>query len=406
MNILDLLAEDGITPKRVAATRGGEYASPCPLCGGDDRFRAWPGQGDGGRWWCRGCDKGGDVIQYLRDVRGLDFKEAARIVGKELDAPGARRPTRDKPVPPAWTPREPEPRPPAWSDTAATAAGWFKDKLNSPAGADARAYLAGRGLSDELVKNGLEVGPVRVMLGLNPTRLSRPGRPWGLDRRMKSPAGLTIAYAVDGRVRRIRVRSMDPEASPRYLCLAGSDAATPMVLAEGQPEAAAVVEGELDGLLVWLKTRDLPVNVGVVALGFAQGRPDADTAAMLARAKVVLVALDFDAAGAKEAWSWWAANFPNHKRWPVPKGKDPGDYYQAGGNVRAWVVAGLIKAGLFPEAGADEPAAPVVSEIPDAAPTDDPLAEVLALFPGARIIPEADGPKARPQGGQAEGPTD
>ncbi|MBU1742300.1 MAG: hypothetical protein KKC37_12205, partial [Proteobacteria bacterium] len=47
-----------------------------------------------------------------------------------------------------------------------------------------------------------------------------------------------------------------------------------------------------------------------------------------------------------------------------------------------------------------------VSEIPDAAPTDDPLAEVLALFPGARIIPEADGPKARPQGGQAEGPTD
>jgi hypothetical protein len=38
MNILDL-AEKHVDLKRVASTKGGEYAGPCPGCGGDDRFR-------------------------------------------------------------------------------------------------------------------------------------------------------------------------------------------------------------------------------------------------------------------------------------------------------------------------------------------------------------------------------
>ncbi|MBU0513660.1 MAG: hypothetical protein KJ621_02695 [Proteobacteria bacterium] len=158
MNILDLLAEDGITPKRVASTRGGGYASACPLCGGDERFRAWPEQGDGGRWWCRGCDRGGDLIQYLREVGGLDFPEAARLVGKELDRcpiSGTPRSVGKLRHPP-WTPRESEPRPSAWSDKAALAAGWFHDQLVGPAGADIRAYLARRGLSDSIIRRGLE----------------------------------------------------------------------------------------------------------------------------------------------------------------------------------------------------------------------------------------------------------
>ena len=28
--------------KKVASTKGGEYAGPCPFCGGRDRFRVWP----------------------------------------------------------------------------------------------------------------------------------------------------------------------------------------------------------------------------------------------------------------------------------------------------------------------------------------------------------------------------
>jgi hypothetical protein len=63
-----------------------------------------------------------------------------------------------------------------------------------------------------------------------------------------------------------------------------------------------------------------------------------------------LNALDYDAAGGKASKKWRSA-YPNSKRWPVPAGKDPGDAYKAGENIRNWVLAGLPPAwhvGLSP----------------------------------------------------------
>src|SRR4030042_5297384 len=42
INILDLLNNRGINPRRAAGTHGGEYPSACPACGGNDRFHVWP----------------------------------------------------------------------------------------------------------------------------------------------------------------------------------------------------------------------------------------------------------------------------------------------------------------------------------------------------------------------------
>jgi hypothetical protein len=53
-----------------------------------------------------------------------------------------------------------------------------------------------------------------------------------------------------------------------------------------------------------------------------------------------MVALDVDQAGA-QAWQWWKTTFPDCERWPVPKGKDPGEAFEAGVDIREWVVAGL-----------------------------------------------------------------
>ena len=37
--------------------------------------------------------------------------------------------------------------------------------------------------------------------------------------------------------------------------------------------------------------------------------------------------------------------YPDSKRWPVPKGKDPGDYFKNHkGNIREWIIAGLPRA--------------------------------------------------------------
>ena len=86
MDILTLIEQD-VTLRRVSTTNGGEHAGPCPSCKGSDRFRVWPEQG---RYWCRQCNKSGDVIQYLRDFRGMSFQQASKAVGKSL---GPYRPT-------------------------------------------------------------------------------------------------------------------------------------------------------------------------------------------------------------------------------------------------------------------------------------------------------------------------
>ena len=57
MNLVDLIGRD-TTLRKVASTHGGEYAGPCPWCGGEDRFRVWP-YADRPGYWCRQCGKNG-----------------------------------------------------------------------------------------------------------------------------------------------------------------------------------------------------------------------------------------------------------------------------------------------------------------------------------------------------------
>jgi len=80
-NQLLRLAERDISLRKVSTTTGGEYCGPCPDCGGEDRFRVWP---ETGRYWCRGCGRKGDSIQFLRDFHGLSFRDACRVVGREI----------------------------------------------------------------------------------------------------------------------------------------------------------------------------------------------------------------------------------------------------------------------------------------------------------------------------------
>ncbi len=49
-----------------------EYCSPCPRCGGDDRFRFWPGEG---RFWCRGCNWRGDVADLVAWREGCSLAD-------------------------------------------------------------------------------------------------------------------------------------------------------------------------------------------------------------------------------------------------------------------------------------------------------------------------------------------
>ncbi len=85
---VDLLALAGrhTALQRVAASGGGEWAGPCPFCGGQDRFHVQPQAEGGGRWLCRGCTGGKwqDALEFgVRLWPGLSFPQVCALLGDE-----------------------------------------------------------------------------------------------------------------------------------------------------------------------------------------------------------------------------------------------------------------------------------------------------------------------------------
>jgi len=84
--IVDEIRRRGINNlKRV----GDEYVGPCPKCGGDDRFAVHTKKNI---FNCRNCSVGGDVIQLVEHLDGVDFKTACEtLVGPQPKANGKDR---------------------------------------------------------------------------------------------------------------------------------------------------------------------------------------------------------------------------------------------------------------------------------------------------------------------------
>jgi len=203
-------------------------------------------------------------------------------------------------------------------------------------------WLEARGISTSTVDK-FKLGWNRGDKG---TDLWRSRESWGLEPIIKDngkpkklwiPVGLVIPKMDGDEVLRIRIRrpeGREPEKL-RYYILPGSYMA-PMVIGKDR-ECFVVLETELDGMMVHQAAGDM---VGSVALGSSGTKPDPEADAALKKAAVILNALDFDAAGAK-AKSWWEKQYEKNKRWPVPEGKDPGEAFQEGVDIRAWIQAGL-----------------------------------------------------------------
>jgi len=357
-DLIGLLRSRGLQPVYQAATHGGEHACPCPLCGGRDRFRIWPGQEGGpacsragvpGTWYCRQCGRGGDTLQFLLDVEGLDFAEACKALNVE---PPARRPGLPPlprpPVRPAFEPRSPEAPAALWRERAASLV--EKARAALPVHPEAQAWLTSRGLPPEAAARFslgfLEGDPGRMGLirarsawGLPPRKKTAQDGTVTLKRSLFLPRGILIpAFDAQGAPLRLRVRRSDEDAAAwgdKYMVVEGS--AMPALLAGEDPRAVVVVEAELDALAVAFAAGDLVTACAVLTNA---GRPDATAHALLSRALRILVALDFDEAGAR-GWSWWKATYPQARRWPVPEGKDPGDAVRLGCDLREWILAGL-----------------------------------------------------------------
>lgn len=355
MNVIDLVRQKGIAPRRVSSHNGGEYHSSCPLCGdggkgpASNRFHVWPAQKEGnGSWWCRQCGRGGDQIALVMAMDGLSYRAACAVLGVETAVVPATLPLKPRGG------RRPSQRPTARMGEYHRPVDQWRRK------AEKFAQWAHAQLMDQhpeqlqvLAQRGIDPGTaVRWGLGWNPgdqgKDLFRTRESWGLEtlqkkngdkKRLWLPRGLVIPYRRDGLLQRIRIRRpkvhLRNSADPRYYVLPGSSA-EPWLIGAGR-QAYTVVETELDGLLI---DQAACAITGVLALGAAANMPDIYCHQHLVKSIVILNALDFDPAGGA-AWSKWARAYPQAQRWPVPVGKDPGDACQQGVDIFKWILAGL-----------------------------------------------------------------
>ncbi|MDI6688197.1 MAG: primase-helicase zinc-binding domain-containing protein, partial [Desulfobacterales bacterium] len=337
MNVLEL-AQVKVELKKVASTHGGEYQGPCPGCGGEDRFHVWPEKNDGqGSYWCRGCEKSGDNIQFLRDFEGLSFREACDRL--DVTVPDHRALY----VPVSHSRKEFEPsdyEPPSdiWQERAEKLTAWAHKNLIK--NVEIINWLAKRGIKEKTA--------IRYRLGWNPGEngkdIYRARKAWGLPKIMNSqgrpravwiPVGLVIPCISNNIIYRIRIRR--PEGSnptdPRYYVIPGSSMKT--MLLEANRQVFVIVESELDAFLV-----SQYEQAGAMAVGSATAKPDSEAYNILKKCLQILVSLDFDSAGAK-AINWWKESFLNCIRWPVSVGKDPGEAYQLGMDFEKWLKAGM-----------------------------------------------------------------
>lgn len=323
--ILELLNQDGFSPKKKGAA---EYASPCPACGGDDRFVTFV---TADRYWCRQCDVSGDAIQYLRDFHNMSFRDAAEAVSDESGIPAAT--LRDWKYPRrngvAKT-RHTNGKSPAqhWNDLGRK-----------------RIRQMSKWAHKQLLDNTASLEWLRTERGItgdsvNRFRLGWINRNYYLDRQQAGlddtgkklfiPSGLLIPWSDT----RVRIRRDNPGEYGRYYVVPGSKS-DPCIIGNFHENTAVVLESELDAILL---AQESTRPLFIVALGSAQKKPDDGLLEMLNLCPVVLIALDNDEAGAISS-RWWLKNLGNSYRTLTPReiGKDLSDAYMNGLDLNDWL---------------------------------------------------------------------
>ena len=228
---IDLLQLVGVDLKRKAGTRGGEYAGPCPACGGRDRLTVQPQGGEDrrGLWMCRQCHPDWtDAIGWVMWREGLDFRAAC----DRLDVALESRPHIPLPPPPPALEAPPADR---WQEAAARWIVRCQEALYDGTNPRAHAYLESRGFTAATINE--------AQLGYNPVDLWIERSLWGLDGdgRIWLPRGIVIPWLHAGQIWKVSVRRpADKDGRGPYITISGS-ANVPYGLDDVQPGQPAVI---------------------------------------------------------------------------------------------------------------------------------------------------------------------
>lgn len=342
-----------------------EWCGPCPECGGDDRFIVNDARDT---YFCRGCGMKGGPLNFLRKIGKLACPDATEKLHRgclnaetcpatkcrlhahrETARPGGlsygqraklRELKRETPPPappkaPAYTPGEASEPPRVWREHAAKLVDFAAPQLQQ--NPQALEFLAARGIPADFA--------ARFRLGWLAENYYRPKKSWGLPddgKKLWIPAGLVLpVFGADGLPLRLRVRRPNPgtlpngEPAPRYYWVPGSGTALP-VLNPAKSPLIVIVESALDALTALAQAGDF---VGALPLGSCVTRPKRGEMSALESAKCLLICLDSDEAGQKQA-QWWPQNFPGAARIaPLPEGmgKDFGEFVGKNGDLRGFL---------------------------------------------------------------------
>jgi DNA primase len=381
---VDLLALAGQNTalKRVASSGGGEWAGPCPFCGGQDRFRVQPRRPGGGRWLCRQCTDGKwqDALAFGQRLwPGLPFKEVCALLvgGSPPRSPGKRRSNRSQAetgrldTPPA--PENPayQPPPDDWQGQALRAVEICERNLWSEVGSEGLAYLRGRGLQDRTIRHwrlgyspGARFGGAALTGGA--VSSAKITKALWVPRGVLIPClalgevwYLKIALLPGDSVRCEKCRNRTPARQPCSSCGAlnkyrGVKGNRPAAIfgADDLPgvDLALFVEGEFDAMIAWQELNDV---ITVCTLGSATNRPDLATwGPYLAALEWVLAAYDMDAAGQRGAQALMGLS-ERVRLCPLPVGaadanhpKDINEYVLSGGQLWPWLKGILLELGI------------------------------------------------------------
>lgn len=332
MDLIKLAEEAGLKPKWVALTQGDEYHSPCPACGGTDRFIMHPNKQMSkctGSYFCRRCEIHGDSIEFCRKFLGFDdFKDAAEHAGATLGEKGRRQIMNIPSIPKNYNTPINQPSK-EWTKRA--------NKIVEEAHAN---ILQQPEVLETLQQRGLPIGAVKLYkLGWWPKDKKENGSAWELekDKEVWIPAGIVIPYIEkDGNVARLKIRRKDwkhGDELPKYAIITGSMNGLNIIGNKKNP-IMVVVESELDAYALHYAANDIVV---IVAIGGSTKNPDPVTDDLAKKKNLLLVCPDNDDTG-KKVFEKWKGFYPYAKNYPTPFGKDIGEAIQQGLDVRSWII--------------------------------------------------------------------
>lgn len=341
VDLCDLLGRD-VQLTRVAGSNGGEWAGPCPSCGGRDRFRVWP-LAARPRYWCRQCKMGGDAIDYVRHKYRLTYVDACHFLGVRPSPDFTAKLNRAACVEPsrrAAPPLQPDRALPSatWMSRAESLIEQSQAALWSQEGAAALAWLKQRGLRADTIRGW--------RLGFKAHDTYERPSVWGFsdDTRVWEPRGITIPWYLDGKLCQVKVRRAVRHQGDRmkYVVIKGGRSVLFAAPTLHHRRVSGRVESELDAILLDQECGDL---IGVWTLGGATTPLTMSAAANLMHLSKILDLCDSDQAG-ESAAAKLATISSRTERLAVPKGKDVTEFVQGGGNLRKWIVSELERLGL------------------------------------------------------------